>query len=193
MNIARAYAVSKVALFGHIFNPFWRARVDRRRIRTDVTATVVTNYFKRYLKTVKGVPEVKVIKNDKNDKIWTIWLQGEENAPALVKACFRSVRKHCSQELVVLDEKTIFDYIELPDEIVQKYKDGKIAHAHFADICRVELLYRHGGYWLDATGFVTAPIPKWIQDQDFFVYLAGCKTVLFVRVKVRFCWRRGGQ
>lgn len=173
MNISRLWAVTKVVVCGHIFNPFWRGRVARRKQRTDVTARVVSKYFKRYLPAVDAVKDTSVIKDDKNDKIFTIWLQGEDNAPDLVRACFRSVRRHCSQELIVLDEKTIFDYISLPDVIVKKYRDGKIGHAHFADICRVELLYRYGGYWLDATGFVVSPIPEWISEQDFFVYLTG--------------------
>ena len=173
MSVARCIAMFKIGLFGHVLNPFWKTRIERRKIRTDLTAKVVTKYFKRYLPAVDSVKETTPIKDDKNDKIFTIWLQGEDKAPALVKACFRSVRRHCKQELVVLDEKTIFDYITLPKEIVKKYKDGKIGHAHFADICRVELLYQYGGYWLDSTAFVTAPIPKWIEDEDFFVYLTG--------------------
>jgi len=173
MNIGRMFATLKIVLVAHVFNPFWLPRVKRRKIRTDYTARVVTKYFKRYLPAVKKVKDTKVTKDDKNDKIFTIWLQGEDNAPDLVKACFRSVRRHCKQKLIVLDENTIFDYISLPEEILKKYKQGKIHHAHFADICRVELLYEHGGYWLDATGFVTSPIPKWIENADFFMFLAG--------------------
>ncbi|MBR5904565.1 MAG: hypothetical protein IKZ49_03465 [Alphaproteobacteria bacterium] len=173
MKIARSYALFKIILFGHILNPFWKSRVERRKIRTDLTAKIVCKYFKRYLKHIKDVPETKPIKDDKNDKIFTIWLQGEDKAPALVKACYRSVRRHCKQELIVLDANTIFNYINLPEEIVKKYRDGKIGHAHFADICRVELLYNYGGYWLDSTGFVTSPIPDWIEKEDFFVYLTG--------------------
>nr|MBQ0091027.1 hypothetical protein [Candidatus Enterousia merdequi] len=173
MNISRQYALFKIILFGHILNPFWKTRFERRKIRTDYTAKIISEYFKRYLPAVKNVKETTPIKDDKNDKIWTLWLQGEENAPALVKACYRSVRRHCKQELIVLDKKTVFDYISLPQEIIKKYEQGKIGHAHFADICRVELLYKHGGYWLDSTGFVTAPIPDWIEEQDYFMYLTG--------------------
>ena len=39
----------------------------------------------------------------------------------------------------------------------------------------MELLYNHGGYWLDSTGFVTEAIPDWIEKEDFFVYMAGQK------------------
>ncbi len=173
MKIARNFALFKIVLFGHILNPFWKTRIERRKIRTDLTAKIVSKYFRRYLGAVSNVKDMPVVKDDKNDKIWTIWFQGEDNAPALVRACFRSVRKHCKQELIVLDEKSIFDYISLPDVIVKKYKEGKIGHAHFADICRVELLYKYGGYWLDSTGFVTSPIPDWIEKEDFFVYLTG--------------------
>ena len=173
MPIAKKIAMFKIGLFGHVLNPFWKSRIERRKTRTDLTAKIVTQYLKRYLYAVDKVREITPKKDDKNENIWTIWLQGEENAPKLVKACFRSVRRHCKQELVVLDENTLFNYISLPKEIVQKYKEGKIGHAHFADICRVELLYKYGGYWLDSTGFATASIPDWIENEDFFVYLTG--------------------
>ena len=173
MKIARMWAMTKVMMFGHILNWPWRSRVRRRQVRSDVISRIIPKYFRRYLPAAAAIPERKVVKNDKNEKIWTIWLQGEKKAPALVKACFRSIRKNCKQELVILDYDTIFDYITLPEEIVDKYKRGMIANAHFADICRVELLYEHGGIWLDATAFATAPIPDWIIKEDFFVYLAG--------------------
>ena len=168
MNLARAIAMSDVILRGHILNWFWRSREHRRAVRSDVISKIIPKFFKRYLPAAAAIPERKVVKNDKNEKIFTIWLQGEENAPELVKACFRSVRKNCKQELVVLDEKTLFDYIKLPDVIMEKRKKGMIKNAHFADICRVELLYNYGGFWLDSTGFATGPIPDWIVKEDFF-------------------------
>ena len=175
MSFARNYALFKIILFGHVFVPIWWSRERRRARRCDVLSSVIPNYFKRYLPAVDDVKECKVIHDDKNEKIFTLWLQGEYNAPPLVKACFRNIRKNCKQELIVLDENNIFDYITLPKEIIKKRKEGKIKHAHFADICRVELLYEHGGFWLDSTGFATGPIPDWIVDEDFFVYMAGQK------------------
>lgn len=173
MGIARIFALFNIVMRAHILNWFWRDRATRRAIRCKVLADAIPKYFRRYLPAVAAVPERRVVQDDKNEKIFTMWLQGEDKAPPLVKACFRSIRRHCRQELVVLNAESVFDYITLPSEIVEKYKRGKIAHAHFADICRVELLYEHGGFWLDSTGFVTAPIPDWITQQDFFVYMAG--------------------
>ena len=175
MNLSRFFAMSDVIVRGHILNWFWRSREKRRAVRSDVLATAIPRYFKRYLPAAAAIKERKVVKDDNNEKIFTIWLQGEENAPDLVKACFRSVRKNCKQELVVLDEATLNQYITLPDIIWKKRSEGKIKNAHFADICRVELLYEHGGIWLDSTGFATAPIPDWIIKEDFFVYMAGNK------------------
>ena len=77
MNFARFVATSKLILFGHILNWHFFDRVARRRVRTDATAKIVSQYFKRYLPVVASVTETDVIHDDKHDKIRTLWLQGE--------------------------------------------------------------------------------------------------------------------
>lgn len=171
MNLDYWFTRLKIILWAHVFNWPWRNRVRRRTVRGDVLGRMVPQYLKKYLSAVNGVPNESIKKD--SDKIFTIWLQGEDNAPDLVRACFRSVRRNCTQEFVILDEKTLFKYITLPDYIMEKRRQGLIKNAHFADICRIELLYQYGGIWLDATAFVTAPIPDNILSQDFFVYMAG--------------------
>lgn len=173
MNISRAWALTRIMFMSHIFNWPWRSREHRRDVRTNVLSRVAPDYFKRYLPAAARVKEMPVIHDDENEKIFTIWQQGEENAPALVRACFRSIRRHCTQELVVLDDKTLPKYVDLPDVIWEKYRAGKIRRAHFADICRVELLYKYGGFWMDSTDFATGPIPQWIVDTDFFMFMVG--------------------
>ncbi len=161
-------------LHGHLLNPIWKSTDKRRAHRYDAFGRILTRYFRRnWLSAAAAVKPSPVPSQDGEEKIFAIWFQGEDQAPDIVKSCFRSIREHCPQELVVLDGKTLFDYIDLPEAIVEKYRSGKIKAAHFADICRVELLYRHGGYWLDATCFVSAPIPSFITEQDFFVFMAG--------------------
>lgn len=176
MKLSRTFALADIVLRAHILNPFWWPRDRRRERRCNVAKVAIPRYLKRYVPAPGGIPDVPAEHTRDREKIFSLWLQGEENAPALVQACWRSVRKNCpDQDLVVLDENTLWDYIDLPAPIVEKYRRGQIAHAHFADICRVDLLYRHGGFWLDSTGFATAPIPKWIVDTDFFVFMAGSK------------------
>ena len=107
------------------------------------------------------------------ERIFSIWLQGEQSAPDIVKACWRSIRANSSRELVVLDSGSLGDWIDLPPHVTDKWKRGLIKPAHFTDICRVALLYRYGGYWMDATDFLPAGLPEWIDDRDFFVYMSG--------------------
>jgi len=166
---------AKLYLFfrAHVLNFLWLPREVRRENRRATLAASLPWYFKRNcMAGVRKLEDRIPDRTDEKDKIWSIWFQGEENAPELVKACFRSIRSHCREELVVIDSKTLRDYITLPETIMRKYESGKMKAAHFADICRLELLYEHGGYWIDSTCFLTAPVPDFIRREDFFVYMA---------------------
>lgn len=87
-----------------------------------------------------------------SNKVWICWFQGEEHAPELIKTCIQSMRNQLQgREIIVLTEKNISDYTEIPDYIIEKYKKGWISRAHYSDILRIDLLCRHGGLWVDAT------------------------------------------
>ena len=161
---------------GHLLNPVCDGEERHRARRCKAFGRILMDYMrKNWLQAAADVPVTPVIRNDSEERIFTLWLQGEEQAPDIVKSCFASIRKHCTQPLVILDGETVFDWITLPEAIVEKYRAGKIKPAHFADICRVELLHTYGGYWLDSTCYVSAPIPAWITEHDFFVFMAGEK------------------
>lgn len=123
--------------------------------------------------TAPGNPIQPVSGDSCKERIFSIWLQGERSAPDIVKACWRSIRANSSRELVVLDSGSLGDWLELPPHVTDKWRRGLIKPAHFTDICRVALLYRYGGYWMDATDFLPAELPEWIDDRDFFVYMSG--------------------
>ena len=166
----------RLLLEGHLLNPVWDGEERHRARRCKAFGRILMDYMrKNWLQAADNVPVTPVIRNDHEERIFTLWLQGEEQAPDIVKSCFASIRKHCTQPLVILDGETVFDWITLPEAIVEKYKAGKIKPAHFADICRVELLHTYGGYWLDSTCYVSATIPAWITEHDFFVFMAGEK------------------
>jgi hypothetical protein len=170
MLIKRTFALADIVLRAHILNPLWLPR-DRRRARRCAVATeAIPRYLKRYVHP-GAVKEVPAVRNDADEKVFMFW--GFKPKPPLVDACMRSAQKHLAQKVLLLDENSLYDYIELPGYVMDKLRAGRIAPAHFLDICRVELLHNHGGLWLDATCFVSHPIPKEIVDQDFFVYMAG--------------------
>ncbi|MDE6334589.1 MAG: capsular polysaccharide synthesis protein [Muribaculaceae bacterium] len=160
---------------GHILNPIWQTREKRRKRRYVATFDSSMGYLRRYAKAISEIKPARPDMTPEPERAFTIWFQGEQQAPPLVKACFRSMRRNLKQELVVLDEKTLFDWITLPDYVVEKWRKGLIPHTQFSDICRIELLYEHGGLWFDATDFVTSQVPGYIMDEDIFLFMAGQK------------------
>ena len=103
--------------------------------------------------------------------IWICWLQGEENAPKIVKKCIDSVRKWAKDyEIRVLTQENIFSYCEIPDYILDKLNRGNINFTFFSDILRCCLLSEYGGIWIDATVFLSDELPEWIVNEPFFIY-----------------------
>lgn len=87
--------------------------------------------------------------------IWWCWLQGIENAPEIVKACYNSLKQLTGYSLVVIDNTNWREYVELPGFIVGKWEKGRIPAAMFSDLLRVELLIWYGGTWIDSTVLCT--------------------------------------
>lgn len=114
-------------------------------------------YKKKFLKKcTESRPWETQDKKFNSDTVWFMWLQGLDNAPEIVKRCYESQRKCLpDKKFVLLDEKNVFDYIELPEHIMRKRAEGKIGNAHFSDIVRNALLIKHGGYWIDSTVYMT--------------------------------------
>jgi hypothetical protein len=111
-----------------------------------------------------------VAKGEKSPVIWWCWLQGLENAPALVKACYESCRQ-LGLEIKVITADNFAQYVTLPDFILQKYRAGAISNAHFSDILRIELLTSYGGTWIDATVLITGKnILKYFEDEPLFFF-----------------------
>lgn len=108
-----------------------------------------------------------------NDTIWICWLQGLENAPDLVKACVNSIKQKINnKKVVIITEKNLAQYIELPKYIIEKKNKGIISNTHFSDIIRTELLCKYGGIWIDSTVLCTASAHDFevIMNVPFFVY-----------------------
>ena len=84
-----------------------------------------------------------------SNKVWICWFQGINQAPALVQKCYQSVKENMAdKDVVLLTTENMFDYIQLPPFIVEKWKAGIITHTHMTDLMRLELLIRYGGLWL---------------------------------------------
>lgn len=107
---------------------------------------------------------------NRSDIIWWCWLQGEENAPALCKACLASLKRHFPDKKInIVTYGNMADYVALPEHIIRKHRRGIITHAHFSDILRISLLAKHGGVWIDSTVFCTGR-PVYMFERPLFVY-----------------------
>ena len=91
--------------------------------------------------------------------IWVCWWQGEENAPPLVQACIQRMRSILpeSAQLHLITWDNLNDYVELPDYIFEKFRNGLITNIHMTDILRYALVSTYGGAWIDST--------VWLSDQ----------------------------
>lgn len=88
--------------------------------------------------------------------IWWCWLQGEEKAPPICKACLDSLRRNMPDfEVKVITSDNMFDYVEPPQFIIEKHDKGIIDNTKFANIVRTLLLIKYGGVWIDSTVYCT--------------------------------------
>lgn len=104
--------------------------------------------------------------------IWFCWLQGLEKAPAIVHACYNSLKQHLAdREIKVIDNDNWKEYVELPEYIVKKWKKKRIPPALFSDLLRLELLIKYGGTWIDSTVLCTGLNEKRnFLDADLFLF-----------------------
>ncbi len=136
--------------------------------------------YKRFMKAVEILsPYVNVdltkdgvMTADRGKIVWQLWLQGEDKAPPVVKRCFESVKRHLPDgyRLIVLDEKSLKDWVEIPEYLEQRYKLGQCLAANYADYIRTCLLVKYGGIWIDATVYLSGDLPRDIVESDIFVF-----------------------
>ena len=176
---------------GHISNWIWRERTSRRLTRLHHYIEMKMSYLQKYIEFASNLKAENTIGNnyDYNDeKIYSLWFQKKENAPHIVKQCLNSIEKIYGNRFVILDDKTMHDYISLPGYIWEKWDKKEICPANFSDIVRIELLYEHGGYWMDATDYIFRQIPEFISEADFFMFITSDKS--FIHMFVQTCFLR---
>lgn len=143
-------------------------------IRHKKFVQIKKKYSKFLNKTDYPAPQYEG--REKNRNIWICWFQGLENAPEIVKRCVNSVYEHMhGYNITLITQENLFDYVTLPKFIIDKWKKGIISNTHLSDIVRTELLIKYGGLWMDATTYLTAPVPEYIFNSKFFLFRNGSK------------------
>ena len=144
-----------------------KKKLNWKNVRNDFELLV--NKYKYLIKKEKNIEE--------DSPIWMMWYQGIENAPLIVQSCIKSViLNRAKHPVYIISKYNLNKYIKLPKYIIQKLNSGYITITHFSDIVRAALLYKYGGYWIDATYFINRPLTK--VNTTFFT------------IKLSHCWRK---
>lgn len=105
--------------------------------------------------------------------VWILWMQGIDQAPEIVKVCVHSLKRILGKTecVCLLDKDNIFEYIDLPDYIIQKWESGIIDNTKFSNLVRLRLLNVYGGVWIDATVYFTGDrLPAYIKNSNLFMF-----------------------
>ena len=104
-------------------------------------------------------------------KIWLYW----ENKPGCSRPPYldlalETINRHSEDyEVILLNERSIRDYIKIPN-VVEKFSEI----AHKADYIRFNLLYQYGGVWLDSDSIllrnIGEAIEPFIANHDYIGY-----------------------
>ena len=154
----------------------WLQSGDKKKSKSkgaQFGAKMRTNYLaKNYLWAAEKVSPKKVTV-ETPETIWQFWDNPTgKTTPEIVKACLESAKKFTGNfDHKILNNSTIGNYSDLPGYVFDRLKSGQMGYAHFADLLRLNLLKNHGGIWMDATLYITDFVPKYIVDEDFFVFL----------------------
>lgn len=174
--------LSKIPFLGKVINKLkheylYIIEKNTNKTITDQQTTadyLHQNYIGKKLETFSLKPKKDLVGKK---IIWSFWGQGiDENTPAVVQTCFSSMKKHCTDyELIVLNNDTISDYVDLPDFVYEKFHNKQFEYPFFSDLIRISLLSVYGGVWMDATIYMTDKIPQKLFKNDFFVFQRGKK------------------
>ncbi|WP_425310586.1 capsular polysaccharide synthesis protein [Falsirhodobacter halotolerans] len=104
--------------------------------------------------------------------LWICWLQGIDNAPPIVRGCVDRWKKANPEwDVRIISMADVESYSDILSRFDLSRR--RITPASFSDILRVDLLYRHGGIWADATSYCNTPLDDWIvpvMSAGFFAF-----------------------
>ncbi len=150
-------------------NDFGLSLEKKKRIHKKQQKCLRNWLYKKYGYVAKAELPRKIAEHTDSAPIWIFWWQGIESAPELVQLCVKSIENNSSGHPVILiSAENYREYVSIPEHIIRKQENGSISLTHFSDVIRMNLLADHGGLWLDATIFVSRPIPSYWFTQPIY-------------------------
>ena len=137
--------------------------IIKKHIKSNVNIDFIKSNIKKEILVDSNETEFPKV-------IWTMWWQGEEKAPNIVKSTLYYMRKFAKKHgyrMIVVDSENIEEYVTIPDTIYRKLETKKINLANFSDLVRFMLIDQHGGIWLDSTMYMDKEFPISILEREF--------------------------
>jgi len=104
--------------------------------------------------------------------LWLLWCDGPEAAPAVVRACIASwKRHHPSWKIVVISRKNLDSWIDI--RAITGHSADDFSPVVLSDLLRLHVLAREGGVWVDATLYCCQPVESWLEPymtSGFFAF-----------------------
>lgn len=104
--------------------------------------------------------------------VWVMWWQ-IDNVPTLISKNIDRLKKSDAYETIVLNESNISNYLNIPENILEKVQNSNISFAHFSDFIRMSLLYKYGGIWIDSTVLVANDQWEYLLNKKFVTIKSG--------------------
>ena len=169
MGLGHVVALNVIKMFLGI-----KTRDEAYSVISSITNKKLQERYKDFILKRKYYYDSLDFVHEHSSFVWTGWLQGFDNAPKLVKACVESMKQNLAgRKIMLISMDNYRDYIDLPNDIVEKFKAGMIPPASFSDLLRLELLIKYGGTWMDATVLCTRGgdiSADKVMDCDLFVF-----------------------
>lgn len=140
-----------------IRNPFVRQSYKKAyAIAISKMEPYLHNRYSPFMWERRSYYQKKSFEHNRSSIIWFCWLQGLDNTPKIIKACYNSIRCNLpGRDIRVIDEENWNSYVDLPGHIINKWKKKQIPPALFSDLLRLQLLIKYGGTWMDSTVLCT--------------------------------------
>lgn len=172
---------AKLGVLGPVAKGFFICLIKRqsfKQIYPIVLEKVEPFLIQKYGSRVQELNSLRSSSLDhkKSKIIWFCWLQGFDNAPEIVQACYNSIKRNIpDREIKLIDAQNWKEYVEMPDYIISKWEKGRIPAALFSDLLRLELLIMYGGTWIDSTvlctGFKGSNVQEFKECLDANLFL----------------------
>lgn len=88
-----------------------------------------------------------------NKIVWVMWWQVTD-IPRFVQRNLTLMRERLNKRVIVLNQENIGDFLDIPENILDRLAKGKISYQMFSDYVRLRILFEYGGVWLDSTVYV---------------------------------------